>query len=110
MPRAWAASLHAAAYSSRPGRRAATDRGHRCTGPPLWPLRLSQDRRASAQPDGLGGQRQAGRAHLAARGAEGSSQTTEERPALARRRIMHPPARRAAQPCLVLRLRRGPHS
>src|SRR5690606_31128983 len=42
-----------AAYSSRPGRRAATDRGHRRIGPPLWPLRLSQDRRASAQPDGL---------------------------------------------------------
>src|SRR5690606_14921673 len=67
MPRAGAASLHAAPHSPRSGRRA-TDRGHRCTGPPVWPLWLSQDRRASAQPDGLGGQRQAGRAHLATRG------------------------------------------
>jgi hypothetical protein len=40
---------------------------------------------------------------------EGSYPTTQTLPPLARGRILHPPARRAAQPRLVLRLFRGRH-
>src|SRR6516164_4807445 len=47
-------------------------------------------------------QRQAGREDLAARGAEGPRQTIQARPHLACGWILHPTARRAAQPCLVL--------
>ena len=57
-------------------------------------------------------QRQAGRADLATRGAEGPQEATQTRTALADGRIVHPAAARASQPRLVLRLslprHRGP--
>ena len=59
--------------------------------PPLLSFSCRKDR-----------QRQAGRADLAARGAEGSCQTIQARSHLACGRVLHPAARRAAQPCLVL--------
>ena len=51
---------------------------------------------------------EAGRADLAAGGAEGPAKATQEGPALAERRLVHPSAARASEPRLVLRLRRGP--
>src|SRR5262249_61870054 len=65
---------------------------------PLW---LSQDRRTVA-PGGLDNQRQAGRAYLATRGAEGPASAAQARQALADQRILHPAAAGAAQSCLVL--------
>src|SRR5262249_62404956 len=65
---------------------------------PLW---LSQDRRTAA-PGGLDNQRQAGRAYLATRGAEGPASAAQARQDLADQRILHPAAAGAAQSCLVL--------
>ena len=53
-------------------------------------------------------QPQAGRADLAARGAEGAAAAAEARPAVAGRRLLHPAAAGAAKSRLGLRLRRGP--
>ena len=57
---------------------------------------------------GLGGESEARRADLAAGGAQGASEAAQEGAALAGRRILRPPAARASEPCLVLRLRREP--
>jgi hypothetical protein len=46
---------------------------------------------------------------MAAGGAQGARQATQEGPALAQRRLLHPAAADAPEPRLVLRLRRGPH-
>jgi len=54
-------------------------------GSTIRPLRLSQDRRAASS-GGLDDQRQAGRAHLATRGAQSPAQTAQARQALADRR------------------------
>src|SRR5262245_24317858 len=51
---------------------------------------------------GLDNQRQAGRAYLATRGAEGPASAAQARQALADQRILHPAAAGAAQSCLVL--------
>src|SRR5262249_57783006 len=69
--------------------------------PAIRPLWLPQDRRTAA-PGGLDNQRQAGRAYLATRGAEGPPSAAQARQALADRRIVHPAAAGAAQSCLVL--------
>src|ERR1700750_242118 len=69
--------------------------------PAIRPLRLSQGRRTAA-PGGLDNQRQAGRAYLATRGAEGPPSAAQARQALAGRRIVHSATARAAQSCLVL--------
>ena len=61
----------------------------------------AQDRRTAA-PGGLDNQRQAGRAYLATRGAEGPPSAAQARQALADQRILHPAAAGAAQSCLVL--------
>ena len=53
-----------------------SDRRHRRAGHPVWPLWLPPDHGDAA--DGrLGGERQAGRAHLAAGGAQGASKAAE---------------------------------
>jgi hypothetical protein len=72
------------------------------------PLRLPQDRRVAA-PGRLARQRQAGRADLAPRGAEGARPATEAQSSLAERRLLHPTQGRAPQSRVVLRLRRGSH-
>ena len=56
---------------SRAGRRGGAHRRHRRAGHPVWPLRLPPDHGAAAA-SRLGGERQAGRADLAAGGAEGA--------------------------------------
>ncbi len=63
----------------------------------LWPLWLSEDRPNCSEDGGLGRQPQAGRADLAARGAEGTRQTTQTRPALAQRRLLPSAAARSAR-------------
>jgi hypothetical protein len=45
----------------------------------------------------------------AARGAEGPAEAEETPPSLAERRLPRPAPAGAAEPCLVLRLRPGPH-
>src|SRR3546814_4048211 len=52
---------------------------------------------------------QAGRAHLATRGAQGAAKATEARAIVAERRIMQPASARVSWACLVLRLRRRSH-
>src|SRR3954452_6089392 len=101
------ASLDAAQGPEWSRRRGAAQRRHRRACSAVRTLRLPQDRRAAA-PSRLARQRQAGRADLATRGAEGPQEATQTRTALAYGRIVHPAAARASQPRLVLRLRRGP--
>src|SRR5215207_7410083 len=101
------ASLDAAQGPPWSRRRGAAQRRHRRACSAVRTLRLPQDRRAAA-PSRLAHQRQAGRADLATRGAEGPQEATQTRTALADERIVHPAAARASQPRLVLRLRRGP--
>ena len=72
------------------------------------PLRLPPDHGA-ASGRRLGGQPQAGRAALAAGGAQGACQAAQARPAVAQRRLLHPAAAGTPEPRLVLRLRRGPY-
>ena len=52
--------------------------------------------------EGLARQPQAGRAHLAARGAEGSDEAAEAGQTMARRRVVHPSQAVLAEPCLSL--------
>src|SRR5262250_1914585 len=76
----------------------------RSVSPPILSSLLgntSQDRRTAA-PGGLDNQRQAGRAYLATRGAEGPTSAAQARQDLADQRILHPAAAGAAQSCLVL--------
>ena len=77
-------------------------------GAPVWPLWLSQDQRAP-QRRGLAGERQAGRADLAPRGAQGPSQAAQARAAVVGGRVLPPAATRVPQSRVVLRLCRGPH-
>ena len=89
------------------GRRRGADCGHHRARVPVRTLRLPADHGA---PSGswLGGEREARRADMAAGGAQGSPEATEEEPALAQRRVLRPSAAGASEPRLVLRLRRGP--
>ena len=103
---AWSASLDAAQGPEWSRRRGAAQRRHRRACSAIRAVRLPQDRRASASRR-LARQRQACRADLATRGAEGSEEAAQTRTALADGRIMHPPPARAPRSRLVLRLRRG---
>ncbi len=58
----------------------------------------------------LDSERQTGRVHLATGGAEGASQATEARTAVAERQFVHPASTGIPKPCLALRLRRGSHA
>src|SRR5258707_15520971 len=69
--------------------------------PQIGPLQRGRISRAPA-PGGLDNQRQAGRAYLATRGAEGPNEATQARQALAGRWIVHSAAPGAPQSCLVL--------
>src|SRR3954452_17733505 len=102
-----AAPLDAAQGAAGPSRRRTVDRRCHRLGSAIRPLRLSQACRA-ARAGGLDRQRQTGRADLETGGAQGPSQTTQARSALAGRRIMHSAAAGAPQSRLVLRLCGGP--
>jgi hypothetical protein len=108
LPGARAAPFDPASRASRSRRRGPPGRGHDRAGPAVRPLRVPSDRSAAAG-CGLAGQRQAGRAVVAARGAEGSGTSAEAWSAMAQRRVLRPPAGRTGQPRLVLRLRPSPH-
>src|SRR5215213_2123790 len=87
------ASLNSAQSAAGPrGRRAAHRRSHRA-GTSIRPLRLSQDQRAP-QRRGLAGERQAGRAHLAPRGAQSAGPATQARAAVVGGRVLPPAAAR----------------
>ena len=68
---------------------------------PVWPLRLSSGH-GTARCGGLARQPQAGRAHLAARGAEGTDEAAEAGQTMAQRRVVHPSRAALAEPCLGL--------
>ena len=103
------APLDAAQGAAGPRRRGEADRRHHRAGAAVRPLRLPQGRRPAAVHGGLGRERQAGGADLAARRAEGAAPAAQARAAVAGRRLLRPAAARAAEPRLVLRLRGGPH-
>src|SRR6516225_3073332 len=96
-----AASLDTTQDPARSTGRGASHRRYYRACSAIRPLWLSQDRRTAA-PGGLDNQRQAGRAYLATRGAEGPPSAAQARQALAGQRIVHPAAAAAAQSCLVL--------
>ncbi len=109
MPRDRTAALDATPGGGDAGGRGAAGGGRRGTRHDLRPLRLPADRGLAAGRR-LGREREAGGADLAAGGAESAEKTTEEGPALAERRLLRAAAAGAGEPCLVLRLRRGPHA
>src|SRR5215218_100644 len=82
------------------GRRATHRRPDRA-GAPVWPLWLSQDHGSSAG-RGLAGERQAGRAHLAPRGAQGTSEAAQARAAVVGGRVLPPTAARVPQSRVVV--------
>src|SRR6516225_6910406 len=83
-----AASLDATQGPARSCGRGASHRRYYRACSAIRPLWLSQDRRAPA-PGGLDNQRQAGRAYLATRGAEGPASAAQARQALADQRIFY---------------------
>ncbi len=95
------ASIDAAQGPEWTRRRGAAQRRHRRACSAVRTLRLPQGCRATA-PSRLARQRQAGRADLATRGAEGPQEAAQARTALAHGRILHPAAAAASQPRLVL--------
>ena len=101
-PRPAAVDPAAAAQGAR--RRGPADGRHRRARDDLRPLRLPPDHRA-AQAGGVGREQEAGRAHLAARGAQGAEETAEAGPALAGRWVVRAAAAGEAEPRLGLRLR-----
>ncbi len=89
-------------------RRGGAHRRHRRAGDRVRPRWLPADH-GDAAGGGLGGERQARRADMAAGGAQSTAEVAEERSALAERQELYPSAAGASEPCLVLRFRRGPH-
>lgn len=110
MSRAGAEPLHAPSGRRSAIRRGRADGGHRRAGRRVRPIRLSPDHRPAVA-GRMAGQRQARGADLAPRGAEGPFPPAQEARALmAQRRLLCPAAGGAQEPCLVLRLRYGPHA
>ncbi|CAA9375202.1 MAG: Integrase, partial [uncultured Nocardioidaceae bacterium] len=103
------APLDAAQGAAGPRRRGTAHGGHHRAGAAVRPLRLPQGGGAAAVHGGLGRERQAGGADLAARRAEGAAAPAQARADVAGRRLLRPAQARAAEPRMVLRLRRGPH-
>src|SRR5450631_4935439 len=98
------ATRHATLSADTARRRRYAHPGHRNVGQPIWSLWLSSDHGA-AQAGRLEGRQGPGRANLASRGAEGSTEAEAERAVVAQRRVMRAAASTARQSCLELRLR-----
>jgi hypothetical protein len=79
LPHPGTASFHATQGSAWPTGRRKADRRHHQTRPPIWTIRVSNGH-GFAQLVRLTCEPQAGRTHLEARRAEGSTETAEEGP------------------------------
>src|SRR5215211_4381295 len=101
LSRARSAPLDTAQSAAGPRRRRATHRPSHRAGAPVWPLWLSQDHGSSAG-RGMGGERQARRADLAPRGAQGTSEAAQARAAVVGGRVLPPTAARVPQSRVVV--------